>query len=167
MPRLIRHPMLLLIFGIPLASISAGVVTLNLVQSDEFDRVNDPVHRIGRVQQVELGPDQAALRVGAQAQLRVEDGQVRVLLSSAVPLAVTGPLELQLEHPAKAALDHRILLQAEDSAWVGHWPAEPAAWHLKLLPADGSWRVVGRWPGKVQSGELRLESALKPQPSRD
>ena len=66
--------------------------------------------------------------------------------------------QLLTSHPTDAAQDRRVVLKPSAHGWQG--AATIAAnhdWLLRLAPADGQWRVVGRM---VRGAPTRLGPAL-------
>ena len=75
-----KNPVMWLVIGLPLLSIVAGVGLVVIASSaGGSDAVSDPVRRVSQIQTTDLAPDQAALKLGLSAVLRVEDGIVEVL----------------------------------------------------------------------------------------
>ena len=60
MPLNAKNPVLLLLIGLPVATLAAGVATLALIGRGGLDTVGDPVRRTAQVQQVDLAADAAA-----------------------------------------------------------------------------------------------------------
>ena len=80
------------------------------------------------------------------------DSALVVLDQSAGPVA---PL-LQLVHPIESTLDRQLVLAPDPGGWrAGESIAAPHGWHVRLLAADGSWRLVGRY----QPGDTTVELA--------
>lgn len=149
-------PVLLLIVGLPAATLVAGVATLRVAGSDGLDVVGDPVRRIAQVQVVDHGPDQAARAAGLSALARRTGGRLEVRLDG-----TDAPyLDLRLEHPLDAARDRRLRLVREDAGrFTAPWPDEAVVWHLALSPPANHWRLVGRWPQEGE-GPIPLQPAL-------
>ena len=92
-----KEPMMWVVLGIPLASIVAGVgLVVVSVRSGSADAVMDKVDRVSQIQTTDLGPDQAARKLGLSAGVRVEDGIVEVLPATGA-FARTQELQLLLE----------------------------------------------------------------------
>ena len=97
------NPVLWLVVGLPLLSIVAGVGLVVIASSaGGSDAVSDPVRRVSQIQTTDLAPDQAALKLGLSAVLRVEDGIVEVLPATG-QFRQDAPLRLTLEHPTRRA----------------------------------------------------------------
>ena len=110
-----------------------------------------------QVQVTSLEPDEAASRLGLSADVSLDaDGVLVQVLPSSGPVAP----RLQLVHPIETSLDRELVLSPHPRGW--HAPdvmAGQEAWHLRLVAADGSWRLVGRYrPGDTA---LRLEPAVR------
>lgn len=142
---------MMVLVGLPVATLVAGVATLAIIGRGGLDAVGDPVRRTAQVQQVDLGADAAARRLGLTARLAFEGERFRV----AVPdLEGTVDLRLHLEHPLDAKQDLALTLSPGDGAW--HGPAFDAkvGWRMALSPVDGAWRLVARWPRGAKAIDL-------------
>jgi hypothetical protein len=153
-----REPMVWLTAGLPAASVVAGLLlVVTAVRAGGADEVDASVQRRAQIQLSELGPDEAADRLQVAALVRLGADRVDVLPVSG-PLPRTGTLVLTLSHPTDAAQDRRIELAPSAYGWQAA-VAIPTGhdWLLRLAPADGHWRVVGRM---VRGAPTRLGPAL-------
>lgn len=155
-----RNPVAWLMIAIPVLTVAAGFWTLWLAASESgVDTNPDPVRRTAQVQVTSLAPDEAAARLGLSAELVLgDDGILVQVRPSSGPVAP----QLQLVHPIESSLDRVLDLSPHPRGW--HSPERVPgreAWHLRLVAADGSWRLVGRYrPGDTT---LRLEPAVAAQ----
>ena len=150
-----KEPMMWVVLGIPLASIVAGVgLVVVSVRSGSADAVMDKVGRVSQIQTTDLGPDEAAAKLGLSAVLRVEDGIVEVL--PATGRFDTGvALRLDLEHPTRQAEDLHLELQPAGPGWrVAQAVDGSHDWVARLRPVDGSWRLQGRLPKGQHAARL-------------
>ncbi|MCD9033547.1 FixH family protein [Luteimonas sp. Y-2-2-4F] len=144
-----REPMLWLVFGLPLASIVAGVsLVVIATRSGGADAVRDDVQRVSQIQTADLGPDGAARRMHLAALLRLDEGGGAVEV-----IAVNGafdraaPLRLTLEHPAQAREDLDLLLAPSNNGWRTESQIDLSHdWILQLAPEGAAWRLRGRLP---------------------
>lgn len=153
-----REPMVWLTAGLPAASVVAGLLlVVTAVRAGGADEVDASVQRRAQIQLSELGPDEAAHRLQVAALVRVEAGRVEVLPVSG-PLPRASALVLSLSHPTDASRDRRIELAPGANGWEAatSLPVDHD-WNLRLAPADGHWRVVGRM---VRGAPTRLGPAL-------
>ncbi len=152
-----RNPVAWLMIAIPAATVVAGFWTLWLAASESgVDTNPDLVRRTAQVQVTSLVPDEAASRLGLSARLWVDgDALLVAVMPSAGPVAP----QLQLVHPIESSLDRDLLLTPDPRGWrADESLASKEAWHVRLLAADGSWRLVGRYrPGAT---EVLLEPAV-------
>ena len=153
-----RNPVAWLMIAIPAATVVAGFWTLWLAASESgVDTHPDKVRRTAQVQVTSLEPDQAAARLGLSADVLVDAGGVLVQVQPS-----SGPVapQLQLVHPIESSLDRDLALSPDPRGWrSAETLAGQEAWHLRLVAADGSWRLVGRYrPGDTA---LRLEPAVR------
>jgi len=164
-----REPMVWLVALIPVAAIAA-TLWMVLAASDApgtDDAVADPVRRTAQVQQADLGPDARADALRLSAVIRRSargTRQVVELLPVDGAFGSANVLSLALRHPARAEADRTLLLRRTDSGWRGEADFDVAHdWILQLMPADGSWRLQGRWPARQQAAYLR--PALQAEPT--
>jgi len=155
-PRLFHHPMLWLVFGLPAASMVAGIgLVVAAVRSGGGDVAIDQVQRMAQVQMTELGPDQRATALHLSAVLQVQDGGLEVFPASG-DFARDQALTLRLVHPSDGALDRTEQLLPSALGWqVPGEFANDHDWLLQLAPADGQWRVHGRLGARQQAAHLR------------
>lgn len=141
-----RNTVILLLVGLPLATLAAGAATLALIGRGGLDAVADPVRRTAQVQQVDLQADEAAARLGLSGSIGLGDGFTRLALSGDLVRGSDAPLALRLEHPLDARLDRELRLQPRDDGWQAPAFDADVGWRLSVTPADGTWRLVARWP---------------------
>jgi hypothetical protein len=142
---------------IPAATVVAGFWTLWLAASESgVDSNPDTVRRTAQIQVTSLEPDEAASRLGLSGRAWL-DGEA--LLVEVLPSAGTVAPQLQLVHPIENSLDRHLDLSPDPRGWrAAGTLAGKQAWNLRLVAADGSWRLVGRYrPGDT---EIRLEPAV-------
>lgn len=140
-----REPMVWLTFGLPAASVVAGILlVVTAVRAGGADDVDSTVQRRAQVQLTDLGPDEAARQMRVSALVRIDAGGVEVLPVSG-PVHRHQSLALTLTHPTDERLDRHLVLQPTTNGWradVGVAAAHD--WLLRLAPPDAHWRVVGR-----------------------
>lgn len=152
-----RNPVAWLMIVIPAATVLAGVWTLWLAASESgVDTNPDTVRRTAQVQVTSLEPDENASRLGLRGRAWI-DGDA--LLVSVQPTAGLVAPQLQLVHPIENSLDRLLELRPDPRGWRAEASlGGKEAWHLRLLAADGSWRLVGRYqPGDT---EVLLEPSV-------
>ena len=144
-----------LVVGLPLLSIVAGVgLVVIATRAGGGDTVNDTVRRVSQIQTTDLGPDEAARKLGLSAVLRVEDGIVEVLPATGA-FARGEALQLLLEHPTRKAEDLQLQLAPEGPGWrVQQAVDADHDWVVQLRAADGGWRLHGRLPRQQHAARL-------------
>ena len=150
-----RVPVFWLVVGLPLLSIVAGVgLVIVAVRSGGADVVSDPVQRVSQIQTTDLGPDEAAAKLGLSAVLRVEDGVVEVLPATGKFGGGTALL-LVLEHPTRQSDDLRLELLPQGPGWRVQQAVDGEHdWVVQLRDADGRWRLHGRLPKQQHAARL-------------
>ncbi|MBD8527337.1 FixH family protein [Pseudomarimonas arenosa] len=138
-----QEPMVYLVWGVPLATVIAGLSTLAIaIQAGGSDQVIDQVSRMAQVQQTDVSADHEARRLGLSASLVVSERDVVVELGGRWP--TDQPLSLRLSHPTDAAQDHQLSLQPLDGRWTTAAVIDPhIAWQIQLADQAGRWRLDG------------------------
>lgn len=158
-----RNPVLWLMLALPLGTIVAGLWTLKIAAGESaVDSAPELVKRTAQVQVSDLTADETAARLALSAQLQWSSERLQVIATG-----LTGNeslLQLDFVHPTESSLDRRVELQPDGH---GGWhtqdnaattPDSTIAWHIRLSPPDGRWRLVGRLrPGQSM---LTLQPAI-------
>lgn len=135
------------LIALPASVVVAGVITLVIATRTSDGLVVDDYYKEGLAINRVLERDQAARRLGLQADVQfTEDGEVRVIMVN--PKAVNlGEMMLRMWHPTRDSQDVAVALKAgvdgTYSAQIGTLP--PGNWHV-VVESDGpeSWRLLGR-----------------------
>jgi hypothetical protein len=152
-----REPLVWLVAGIPAAAVAAlAWMVVIAAGPGSTDSVDPAVQRTAEIQTVDLGPDEAAAKLQLAALFRI-DGKSLEVLPLHSGFDADKPLQLVLQHPARADLDRALLLHPSPGGWkvdaridAGH------DWNLQLTPEGGRWRLQGRLP------RGRLAARLQP-----
>lgn len=155
-----REPMVWLVFGLPLASVVAGVsLVVTAVRSGGADTVSDDVQRVAQIQTSNLGPDSLASQRKLSAVLRADDGVLEILPATG-EFDRRQRLRLTLSHPSQASADQQVELAPTARGWQAESSLDPSHdWVLQLQPPDGSWRLRGRL--HAQQHAARLAPSVK------
>jgi hypothetical protein len=155
-----RHPMLLLVIGLPAAAVVAGFATLYLAMGGPGDAGDGRVRRVAQTQTADLAPDLAAARLAYDGKARVDDnGAVSLRFGEAGPGEPV--LQLVLRHVTDSARDrHARLVRAGEGVYLGRLDTSRAAgaYNAELAPEDAAWRLVGRLD--AAGGSFALRPAL-------
>lgn len=151
-----REPMVWLVAAIPAMSIVAGVGLLVVaIRAGGADSVSEPVRRTAQIQVSDLSPDARASALRLRAVVRTGKDGVEIFPVDG-EFDRQSALSLQLQHPIDASEDREIPLRPTETGWRGGAPlAVDHAWNITLSPADGSWRLQGRWPARQQAALLQ------------
>jgi len=150
-----KEPMVWLVWGLPLASIVAGVgLVVTAVRAGGADAVIDDVQRVSQIQTTDLGPDERAAQHRLSAIVQVRADHVELT-------AVTGEFEreaglvLVMTHPTEAAQDLRLPLARTTTGWTASAEIDTRHdWNLQLAPENGAWRIRGRLQKDTQASRL-------------
>lgn len=150
-----KEPMVWLVWGLPLASVVAGIwLVVVAVRSGGADVVTDKVQRVSQIQTTDLGPDERAAQRRLSAIVQVRPDHVELT-------AVTGEFEregalvLVLTHPTEAAQDLRLPLARTPAGWTAPAGIDTRHdWNLQLAPENNAWRLRGRLQKDTRAARL-------------
>ena len=153
------NPVMWLVIGLPLLSMVFGIGLVVVANRDSDDAIVDKVQRTAQMQVADLGPDALAAQRGFTAVVRVGKGAVEVIPVKG-EFDRKAPLKLSLVHPAHANDDQVLTLAPTETGWrVQHDVDLGSEWNVRLEPADGRWRILGRLPKGQQA--VLLQPALR------
>lgn len=148
-----REPMVWLIIAIPAAAVLVSFILLYASEksSGNNDMVPDTVQRTAQIQTTDLSPDVRAQQLKLSAVARTAKGLVEV-----DPVAGTfdrtAPLVLSLHHPTAEKLDLQLDLAPTATGWSTPRDLDLSHdWNVQLTPANGAWRLRGRWIARQQA----------------
>ncbi|WP_169742230.1 FixH family protein [Arenimonas composti] len=146
-----------LLVGLPLVGVIATLALLGVGAGLSFDSAPDDVRRSAQVQQRDLAADERALALGHRVTAHLRgDGAFEIALDG-LP---DGDYALELVHPLEARLDRRIeVARGAGVVTVADFD-RTIAWRLRLAPADGHWRIVGRWDPSAPAADVVLQPAF-------
>ena len=152
-----REPMLFLVIALPAAAVIASVATLILAMSGADDSDDSRVRRVAQAQTTDLAPDLAAARLALHGLASADaNGAVSLRFDDHEPAAAV--LQLTLRHAVNPAQDLAArLVRAGGGLYLGRLdaPRMPGAYNAELVPAEGGWRLVGRFEPAAAVLELR------------
>lgn len=152
-----REPMLWLVAGLPAVSVVAGISLIVAIARGNVDALSTDVRRTAQIQAEDTRPDEEALRRGLRATIQRAPSQAGLLVELHGDAGGdTAGLRLNLLHPTTAAYDRVLKLERVDAQrWrAAEMPAASNAWHLRLEPADGRWRLAGRLEAAAERAAL-------------
>lgn len=137
----------LLLWALPALSVIGGVSMLIIAIRHGDSMVKDDYYRQGLAYNTQQQADRAAAKHHLQAALVTVNQQLLLTLSAEQLPELPEQLELHLSHPTEQAADQRLLLQRQSAQQylLTSLPDIRTNWYLQLQPADGSWRLRGRW----------------------
>jgi hypothetical protein len=141
-----KNPVMLVLVGLPLATLVAGVATLVVIGRGGLDAVGDPVRRTAQVQQVDLRADEAARQLDLRGRVARVGDATWLELDGVDGVDGAIPLRLHLEHPLDAAQDRVLDLQPTNNRWKAAPFDAGIGWRVSVESRDGAWRLVARWP---------------------
>lgn len=151
-----QEPMVLMIFGLPMIAVIAGLTTVWIAYARAPVLVNDSYNKdLGVSQTNEM--DKRAHFLGLSADLKANGDTLTISLAG--KLSKPRQLLLKLVHPTGAGSDIVMALtldHAQEYSTV--LPSVPAGERkLVIEPVDRKWRLTGSWEAPF-SGTLRLSA---------
>jgi hypothetical protein len=135
------------LISLPLATIIAAMVTINLAIETSDGLVKDDYYKEGLAIHMDAARVETARQLGIAGRLELlPDGrQVRIQLNDAA-IGNIPTLTLALSHPTRPNHDQQVVLTAVET---GHYTGEiealaPANWRIALTPPANDWRIDGR-----------------------
>jgi hypothetical protein len=133
--------------ALPFAAVVGGLVTLWLAVTHRDPLVADNYYKEGLAINRVIAQDQAAARVGYQAQLMVSQDRSRVRIQLSGSSDLPPVLRLRFVHPTRAELDRTVELRAVQAGWYEGESDLPVAprWKVQLEDSGRTWRIGGEW----------------------
>lgn len=150
-----KEPMVWLVWGLPLASVVAGVwLVVTAVRAGGADPVIDDVQRVSQIQTTDLGPDERAMQRTLSALVQIRPDHV-VLTPVTGDFGREASLVLVLTHPTDAAQDLRLPLARTTGGWAAPAHIDTGHdWNVQLTPENRHWRIRGRLQKDTQAARL-------------
>ncbi|MBE9609703.1 FixH family protein [Chitinilyticum piscinae] len=141
------HSFVWLLIALPATAVIASGLLIYQAASTADGLVADDYYKAGQEINKDLHRDEAATKLGINAQLMLSaDGKhIRVLFTAPPP---GQQLQLKLLHPTRSGLDHVLPLTAQGGQiWQASIdrPLESARWKIELSDQGKNWRLTGNW----------------------
>ena len=149
-----------LIMSMPALSAMLGAAMLVLALRSNDGLVVEDYYKQGMEINEVLDKEAHALQLGLSAEMRVDDGRVRVHLVGGQ--GVAGALVLRAAHPTRAGQDKvlRLRMVGADTYEAPWDELSEGRWHIVLEDEAGTWRIRGSW----QRGPSVLTAVAGSQP---
>lgn len=162
-----REPMVWLIIALPVTAVVASLITWWIAARGADPLVAEDYYKQGMAIHQTMERESRATALGLSAELRVQDGQLRLNLAGRLD-AYPDRLTLTLVHPTRQEQDLTLILpavaQGEYRVALPHLSAGQR--RLILEAQDQEWRLTGRIDmpmTEVRLGAIGLST--DPQPS--
>ncbi|MGQ9860774.1 MAG: FixH family protein [Thiobacillaceae bacterium] len=158
-----REPMVWLIIALPLTAVLASLVSWWIAARGADPLVAEDYYKQGVAIHQTLERESRAAALGLSAQLRVEDGELRIRLTGRLN-AYPDQLELTLVHPSRQEQDLILILPAtaQGEYRIALPPMLAGQRRVILQSEQQDWRLTGRTVVPMTS--LRLDAPALPQP---
>lgn len=140
-----RVPFVWLLIAIPLTAVIVGFVGLALAIQSDDGMVEDDYYRRGKEINRVLARDQAAVSLGLESRVELDDAHHELLVRLTARGSVTLPdnIEFKFLHATRAGLDRSLILPRHaDGTYRAPLP-ELAQGHWNVQLAAQDWRLVG------------------------
>ncbi|AZZ91575.1 hypothetical protein EUZ85_12905 [Hahella sp. KA22] len=134
-----------LLIGLPASSVLFSILMVTLAVRGKDTLVKDDYYKDGLAINQELAKDRTAQDYALSAQASIdEDGRIKLVLTSGIPIKKAERLNIQFIHPTLAEHDYNIALVAQDDGYHGILPSPiEGRRYIHLSDADGTWRLKG------------------------
>ncbi len=149
-----REPWPWILFGIPAATVVAGIVTLVIAIVYRDGLVAEDYYKEGLAINQVLAREAQAARLGLEVQLMVADRNIRVRMAGEG--GFPDGLVVRFIHPTRAGEDQQIVLTAmSPGMYEGSMPELAGGrWYVQLEDAQATWRLRGNWTTGQQSSSI-------------
>lgn len=144
-----RHVWPWIIFGIPGASVVAGVSLLLVAVRSNDGLVTDDYYKQGLTINRTLSRGDLARSMDLRATLQPTSRGLQIVLGAREGIAVPQNLRLTLAHPTRSGMDRHIEMQAGAAGFAADLAdLTVGRWNLILEDEAQSWRLTGSitWP---------------------
>lgn len=144
-----RHVWPWILFGIPAATVLAGVSTLLIAVASDDGLVADDYYKQGLAINRTLSRGDLARSMDLRATLQPTASGLQIALSAREGMAVPQRLRLTLAHPTRSGMDRHLDLQSGATGFSADLTGVSAGrWNLILEDEAQSWRLAGAigWP---------------------
>ncbi|WP_158304946.1 FixH family protein [Hahella chejuensis] len=134
-----------LLIGLPASSVLFSILMVTLAVQGKDTLVKDDYYKDGLAINQELAKDRIAQNYGLSAQTRIdEEGRIKLMLTSGIPIKKAERLNIQFIHPTLAEHDYKVALIAQEDGYYGIMPSPiEGRRYIQLSDADGTWRLKG------------------------
>lgn len=143
-----RHRWPWLLMAGPAIVVVAGFVTLVLALRSNDGLVSDDYYKQGLGINQTTARDQAAARLGLQAQLMLGGNELRVMLRATdAATALPETLSLRLMHPTRSGEDQVLSLRRQAGDLYSGRLERPLSgrWRVSIEDDGRMWRLTGDW----------------------
>jgi len=153
-----REPWPWALFGIPAATMIAGVITISLAIRSEDGLVADDYYKQGLAINQTLARDDSAKRLGLHASVSLEDGRLLLYVICNPGVVLPSSLRMHWAHPTHSGSDQVLILNKDGDRYAIALPQMPAGrWNVSVEDLQGDWRIVGSLPMPF-SGRLEISA---------
>lgn len=145
------------LIAFPIAAVVGGFITLAFALHTQDGLVGSDYYRVGLTINRQIAREQKASMLDLRATASVNDGLIRIHMTSKEPLPAA--LSLKLIHPTRMGMDQTIQLKiTPDGSYEGQLKAmQPAHWQVVLEDVGRHWRLEGKW-NTILKGEIHFSS---------
>ena len=139
-----REPWVWLLIALPASAVLGGIITIWIAVKSDDGLVQDDYYKGGLEINKKLDRDRAAIKYDLVANLKISEGQNRILISlDANDKFVTpGSIKISFLHPTMKGLDQILILRADaKGVYASALPSLiDSHWYLQIEADD--WRLL-------------------------
>lgn len=140
-----RNPWPWALFGLPVLTMVAGVITIVLAVNSDDGLVADDYYKQGLAINQALARDEAAKRLGLRAFVSLKEGRLYASVSTSAQYHLPESLVMRWMHPTQAGADQILSLAEikEGEYAVELPPIAVGRWNVSIEDPSREWRLVG------------------------
>ena len=144
------------LISLPLSAVIAGIATILIAMHEPDGVVVDDYYKKGLAINKTLNSEKMAQQLNIAVAGEIINDTIRLTLTGNIP--VPEELSIQFIHPTKPNNDKNWTLKPNGAFYSATiTPLAATNWHVKVVTADGHWRLSGRF-NPQQSSRLELSA---------
>lgn len=141
---IVRNPWPWALFGLPVLTMVAGVITIALAVNSDDGLVADDYYKQGLAINQALARDEAAKRHGLRASVSLKEGRLYASVAANAAYPLPRSLVMRWTHPTQAGADQILsLTEFKGEGYVADLPPLAVGrWNVSIEDPSREWRLV-------------------------